>query len=147
MAERTVFQSISNKGVLTISPQASVFEAACMMTKANCGSIIVVDTAGAMLGILTERDLMTKVVARSLDPSNTAVSEAMTANPRYVLPETSVANAVLIMKDGGFRHLPILSSTRKVVGVFSIRDASPREISEADKKASYLELMSDAVAY
>lgn len=147
MSERTVFQSISSRRVLTTSPQASAYEAACVMTDARCGSIVVTDPAGAMVGIVTERDLMTKVVAKGREPSQALVSEIMTRNPRYVYPETRVAEAVLIMKDGGFRHLPILSSNSRVVGMFSIRDASPRELSEADRKAEYLELMSDSVAY
>ncbi|MBI1890383.1 MAG: CBS domain-containing protein [Burkholderiales bacterium] len=148
MSERTVIQSISSKRVLTTSPQANAYEAACVMTDARCGSIVVTDPSGSMVGILTERDLMTKVVARGLDPSKASVSEIMTKNPRYVSPETSVSNAVLIMKEGGFRHLPIVSAhSRKVIGMFSIRDASPRELSEADRRAEYLELMSDSVAY
>lgn len=148
MSERTVIQSISSKRVLTTSPQASAYDAACVMTDAKCGSIVVTDATGCMVGILTERDLMTKVVARGLDPSQALVADIMTGNPRYVSPDTSVSNAVLIMKDGGFRHLPIVSGhSRKVIGMFSIRDASPNELSEADRRAEYLELMSDSVAY
>ena len=147
MSERTVQQSISSGRVLSASPQTSVYEAACSMTAANCGSIIIVSDAGAMLGILTERDLMTKVVAKALDPQKTSTSEVMTANPRFVSPDTPVSDALVIMKDGGFRHLPILSSTYKIVGMFSIRDAAPREISEADSKAQYMDLLSESVGY
>jgi CBS domain-containing protein len=147
MTERSVYQSIPNERVLSTSPQASVYEAACLMTAANCGSVLVVSQAGEMLGILTERDLMTKVVAEALDPKTTSVSEVMTKNPRFVTPDTSVSDAVLIMQEGGFRHLPILSSTYKVVGMFSIRDAAPREIIEARSKAQYLDILSESVAY
>lgn len=147
MGERTVLQSIPNKRVLTTTLQASVYEAACMMTEAKCGSVIVVDTAGSMVGIVTERDLMTKVVAKAVDPAAASVAEIMTPNPRFVSPDTSVADAILMMKEGGFRHLPILSSTYKVIGMFSIRDASPRELSSADRKAGYLELVEESVGY
>ncbi|MGZ3252797.1 MAG: CBS domain-containing protein [Burkholderiaceae bacterium] len=147
MSERTVYQSIPNERVLSTSPQASVYEAACLMTQANCGSILIVSQTGEMMGILTERDLMTKVVAKALAPEATPVSDVMTKNPRFVAPETSVSDAVLIMQEGGFRHLPILSPTYKVMGMFSIRDAAPREISEAKNKAEYLNLLSESVAY
>lgn len=144
MSERTVIQSISQGQVLTTLPQASAYEAAGSMSLAHCGSIIVIDASGSMVGILTERDLMTKVVAKALDPAKTSVSDIMTRNPRFVSPDTSIVDAVLIMQDGGFRHLPILSSTREVIGVFSIRDAAPRELSKADQ---HLERIGNSVGY
>jgi CBS domain-containing protein len=147
MNERTVYQSIPNERVLSTSSEASVYEAACLMTQANCGSVLIVSQTGEMLGILTERDLMTKVIAKAIDPQKTLVSEVMTKNPRFVSPDTSVSDAVLIMQEGGFRHLPILSATYKIIGMFSIRDAAPREISEAKSKAQYLDLLSESVAY
>jgi CBS domain-containing protein len=147
MSERTVFQSIPGQRVLTISPRASAYDAARAMTEANCGSVIVLDATGSMTGILTERDLMTKVVAAARDPAATIVGDIMTAHPRFVSPGTRVSDAVLIMKEGGFRHLPILSSTYQVVGVFSLRDASPAEISQAERQAEYRSLLSEAVAY
>ena len=73
MLERTVFQSLSQRHVVSLGPQASVWEAACVMTRANCGSVLVLDTPGALLGILTERDLMTRVLAKALDPQKTRV--------------------------------------------------------------------------
>lgn len=147
MSNRTVYQSITEHRVLSTSPQASVYEAACLMTKANCGSILIVNKSGEMLGILTERDLMTKVVAQARNPEATSVSEVMTKNPRFVSPDTSVSDAVLIMKDGGFRHLPILSSTYKIMGMFSIRDAAPNELIEAEHKAEYLDHVCESLGY
>ncbi|HCN88427.1 MAG TPA: signal transduction protein, partial [Oxalobacteraceae bacterium] len=104
-----------------------------------CGSVLIVDAAGALLGIFTERDLMTKVVAKALAPDRTPVSEVMTPSPQVVAPETSVSDAVLLMKECGFRHLPILSPDAKIVGVFSLRDATPREIIDADTVAEHLD--------
>ncbi len=132
MTERTVIESISRSHVLSVLANASAYDAACVMTKAHCGSVLVVDAAGAMLGILTERDLMTKIVAKQRNPESTPVTDIMTYHPRFVSPETTVADAVLIMKRHNFRHLPILSPTAKILGVFSIRDAMPRELGEAD---------------
>ena len=51
MAERTVFQSLSQRHVVSLGPQASVWEAACVMTRANCGSVLILDSAGVLLGI------------------------------------------------------------------------------------------------
>ena len=69
MAERTVFQSISRKHVLSLGPQASVRDAAGVMTRANCGSVLIMEPPDTLLGILTERDLMTRVLAKGSTPS------------------------------------------------------------------------------
>ena len=81
MAERTVFQSMSHRHVISLGPNASVWEAACVMTKANCGSVLIVDTPGVLLGIVTERDLMTRVLAKARNPEQTKMSDVMTRNP------------------------------------------------------------------
>ncbi|OIQ98724.1 inosine-5'-monophosphate dehydrogenase [mine drainage metagenome] len=146
MTERTVLQSISQSHVVTVSPEASIFEAARIMTQAHCGSILIVDAEGAMVGIFTERDLLNKVVAQALDPKSTRVAEVMTRNPLSVPPETLVSDAVLLMRKHGFRHLPLLSPTAKLIGVFSMRDASPRELVDAEDLAEHLEQLNDVLA-
>jgi CBS domain-containing protein len=145
MPERTIFQSMSHRHVISLGPGATVHEAACVMTRAGCGSVLVIDTASTLLGILTERDLMTRVLAKALDPSKTLVSEVMTRNPRCVPPEMKVADAVLIMIERGFRHLPIVAESGKILGVFSVRDAMPREINTALSLAEFHEQVNDAL--
>ena len=145
MSERTVFQSIPKRHVLSLPPQASVREAACVMTGANCGSVLVMEPPDILLGILTERDLMNRVLAKALDPDRTTVREVMTANPHCVPPETAVSDAVLTMLERGFRHLPIVAAGRKILGVFSIRDAMPRELSTAISQAEFHEQVNDAL--
>lgn len=144
MAERTVFQSISQKHVISLGPNASVREAAGVMTRANCGSVLVMEPPDLVLGIVTERDLMTRVLAKALDPERTSLREVMTPNPICVPPEMPVSDAVVIMIERGFRHLPILSG-RKVLGVFSVRDALPREIGVALGQAEFNEQVNDAL--
>lgn len=144
MAERTVFQSISRTHVISLAPQASVRDAACVMTRANCGSVLVMDLPDTLLGILTERDLMTRVLARGLDPDRTVVSEVMTPNPICVPPETPVSDAVALMLERGFRHLPLVAGA-KILGVFSVRDALPREIGAAVSLSEFREQVNDAL--
>lgn len=145
MPERTVFQSMSQRHVVSLGPQASVWDAACVMTRANCGSVLIVDTPGNLLGIVTERDLMTRVLAKALDPQSTSVSDIMTRNPHCVSPEILVSDAVLIMIERGFRHLPIVAAGGKILGVFSVRDALPREIGNAVSLAEFHEQVNDAL--
>jgi CBS domain-containing protein len=145
MDERTVFQSIPKKHVLSLGPQASVWEAACAMTRAICGSVLVMEPPDRLLGIVTERDLMTRVLARALDPKSTLLAQVMTAHPQCVPPETKVSDAVLILIERGFRHLPIVGADRKILGVFSVRDALPRELGTALSQAEFNEQMNDAL--
>jgi CBS domain-containing protein len=145
MAERTVFQSMSQKKVLSLGPQASVREAAGVMTRAKCGSVLVIEPPDSLLGIVTERDLMTRVLAKALDPEATTVRDVMTPNPTCVPPERLVSDAVLIMLERGFRHLPIVGPGNRILGVFSIRDALPREIGGAVSQAEFNEQVNDAL--
>ena len=144
MAERTVFQSISRKHVTSLGPQASVRDAACVMTRPNCGSVLIMEPPDILLGILTERDLMTRVLARGLDPEHTTTREVMTPNPICVPPETPVSDAIVLMLERGFRHLPLLSG-KKILGVFSVRDALPRELGAALSQAEFNEQVNDVL--
>lgn len=145
MAERTVFQSIPKKHVVALGPQATVREAAGVMTRANCGSVLVMEPPDKLLGIVTERDLMTRVLAKALDPERTCLREVMTPHPICVPPEMPVSDAVVIMLEKGFRHLPIVGPGPKILGVFSVRDALPREIGTALSQAEFNEQVNDAL--
>ncbi|MEO8384635.1 MAG: CBS domain-containing protein [Betaproteobacteria bacterium] len=146
MNDRTVYQSSSRMHLITTAPDATVFQAACVMTRSETGSVLILNEDGGPIGIFTERDLLTKVVAKSLDPAITPVSEVMTSNPLTVPPEMSVCDALLLMKERRFRHLPIVAPSGKVVGMFSIRDASPREIVDADDIAEHLDVVTEVLA-
>ena len=148
MAERTVFQAMSQRHVISLGPAATVHEAACVMTRANCGSVLVMEPPDTLLGILTERDLMTRVLAKALDPATTLVNKVMTPHPRCIPPEFKVADAVLIMIERGFRHLPVVTDVAdggRILGVFSVRDALPREVSTAVTLAEFNEQVNDAL--
>ena len=145
MSERTVFQSMSQRHVISLGPNASLYEAACVMTRANCGSVLIIDSGNVLLGIVTERDLMTRVMAKALDPAKTPCSAVMTRGPRTVPPETKVAHAVLLMIERGFRNLPVITAEGKILGVFSARDALPREVNAAVSLAEFNEQVNDAL--
>ncbi|EHR69107.1 putative signal-transduction protein containing cAMP-binding and CBS domains [Burkholderiales bacterium JOSHI_001] len=146
MTERTVFQSMPRRLLVSLGPDATVHEAACVMTRANCGSVLIINAASAMVGILTERDLMTRVLAKALDPATTKVSAVMTPHPMCIPPDTKVADAVLIMIERGFRHLPVVGDGGHIHGVFSVRDALPREIGTAVSLAEFNEQVNDSLA-
>jgi CBS domain-containing protein len=108
--------------------------------------VLIIDGGGShILGIVTERDLMTRVLAKALDPAATSVSSVMTSNPDCVAPETKVADAVLMMIERGYRHLPIVAAGGKILGVFSVRDALPREVNTAVGLSEFNEQVNDAL--
>ncbi|MFM2427692.1 MAG: hypothetical protein RL707_1519, partial [Pseudomonadota bacterium] len=86
MTERTVSQTMTSRHVVSLLPTASIWEAACVMTKANCGSVLILSSQKEILGILTERDLMTRVLAKAREPKTTRVSDVMTAKPHCIGP-------------------------------------------------------------
>jgi CBS domain-containing protein len=145
MAERTVLQGLSQKHVVSAGPHANVREAARVMTRANCGSVLIMEPPASLLGIVTERDLMTRVLAKGLDPQSTQMREIMTPNPMCVPPETLISDAVVIMLERGFRHLPVVGPGAKILGVFSVRDALPREIGTAMSQTEFNEQVNDAL--
>jgi CBS domain-containing protein len=145
MTERTVYQSMPRRLLVSLPPTASVHEAACVMTRANCGSVLVIEGGTHLAGIVTERDLMTRVLAKSVDPGKTTLAAVMTPNPRCIGPDTKVADAVLIMIERGFRHLPVVSEAGTLLGVFSVRDALPREIGTAVSLAEFNEQVNDSL--
>ena len=145
MTERTVFQSMPRRLLVSLGPDATVHDAACVMTRANCGSVLIIEVGGPLLGIVTERDLMTRVLAKALDPAATKVSAVMTPHPQCIPPDTKVADAVLIMIERGFRNLPVITAEGKILGVFSARDALPRELNAAVSLAEFNEQVNDAL--
>jgi CBS domain-containing protein len=105
-----------------------VFAAARLMKKHHVGALMVVD-GDRLAGIFTERDVVFRVLAEGRDASTTRVSEVMTANPRTVDADKAVGHALMLMYDGGFRHVPIVDDG-KPLGMISARDALGPELQE-----------------
>jgi len=93
--------------------------AAQEMKKFNLGSLLVLNSEQVVVGIITERDLVKVVADKNIDAK---VSEYMTKDVKGVTEDTTVAEALNIMLENGFRHLPIIEKDGKVYGIVSIRD-------------------------
>jgi CBS domain-containing protein len=89
---------------------------------------------GDLTGILSERDIMNRVVAVGRTPGTTAVSEVMTANPRAVAADESIEECLFIMREFGFRHLPIVDG-KELKGVVSLRDVLMHQAAELERAA------------
>ncbi len=105
---------------ITVALDATLGDAMWQMTAGRTGAVLVTGPAGALVGILTERDFLTKIAG---EPGFAAlpVSRFMTSNPETVAPTDVLAFALGKMDAGGYRHLPVVESGQPV-GVISVRD-------------------------
>lgn len=126
MPDRPVQDIVQRTVTLHCAPAESVAAAAGKMAESGCGSILVCD-GDRLTGIFTERDLLCRVVAKGLDPKNTAVREVMTVNPCTIAPEAPVREAIRVMDEGSFRYLPVCRGG-KPLGVISAKDLPYEEI-------------------
>jgi CBS domain-containing protein len=110
---------VMSRDVITIEPFDTIGHAAEKMVAEGVSAIVVSD-GGRLIGIVTERDL-TRAVAGRVHSSEARVREWMTADPQVVSESTDPVEAVQIMLEGGFRHLPVVENER-AVGIVSIRD-------------------------
>lgn len=104
----------------SVGPDVSVTECVRTMTSEKLGALIIMD-GQRLIGIFTERDAMNKVLAAGRDPLKTKVSEVMTKNPYSIPPTTTVGEAMTIVTNRRFRHLPIVENG-KVLAVISSGD-------------------------
>lgn len=121
MVRRLIPDVVQNQDLLKLPGSATVREAARRMKSRRVGAVLVIDADDRLAGIFTERDMVNRVVAESRDPDTTALSEVMTRRPSTIGPDASAIEALRIMNDGGFRHLPIVKNGR-LVGIVSRRD-------------------------
>jgi CBS domain-containing protein len=117
---RTIDSIISGQDLYCVTPETTVVEAARYMADRRIGAVSVLQD-DQLVGIISERDLMTKVVARGLDPNTTRVDDVMSRRLVHGVPGESRDQCVKKMLDNGCRHLPIVADGR-VVGMLSIRD-------------------------
>ncbi len=118
----TAIRDISPRAAVRMSGSAPVIDVVRAMRDGSRGAAIIEDDSGKLIGILTDRDVMAR-----LDHSTNAwhrrpVSEVMTAEPLSVSSEATVADALRVMDEGTFRHLPIVDARGAAVGIVSIRD-------------------------
>jgi len=135
----TVKQLLEGKTtrLLSISPDASVFEALQLMAAKDVGALVVLD-GERLAGIFSERDYARKVVLVGKFSKETAVREIMTAKVLCVRPEQTVDQCMALMTEHRIRHLPVLDGS-KVIGVISIGDVVKELLSEQQVIISQLE--------
>lgn len=128
----TLRDLLKNRKVYSVESNRSVLEAARYMMEHAVGAVPVLRN-GDLAGILSERDIMNRVVAVGRTPGTTAVSEVMTANPRAVSIDENIEECLFIMHELGFRHLPVLEGG-DLKGIVSLRDVLMHRAAELERQ-------------
>lgn len=118
---RRLSDIVCNQNPLTMEQMATVKAACEQMRKRRAGSVLVTDEKGALVGIFTGRDAVCNVLAAGKSASKTTLKQVMTANPTTMSPNKTAIDALRLMWDGGFRHVPLVERG-KVQGVVSRGD-------------------------
>jgi CBS domain-containing protein len=123
--------------IKSVPPSATVFEAIKVMAENNVGALMVME-GDKLVGILSERDYARKIALESRNSKDTPVRDIMTNKVYTVSPTARTKDCMAVMKERGFRHLPIVDNG-KVVGMLSMRDIMNDIITEHELTISQLE--------
>ena len=134
-------QLLMQKGreIITIAPTASILDAIKLMDEKKIGALLVLNTRGKIAGFFAERDCFRKVLLDGKLPAQVQVKTAMTHKVIYVSPETTVDECMALMTEKRIRHMPVLDTEQKVLGIISIGDLVKFVASEQDAMIRNLE--------
>lgn len=133
---KQIAELIEGQTLWVIDPSYNVRAAAQEMTEKNIGAVAVVE-AGKLAGIFSERDIMSRVVARGLNPDNTPVDVVMSKELVVAAPSENVDAALQKMHSIRARHLPVVDDG-KLIGMISIRDLLEVDDEQQRAKATFL---------
>ena len=124
-------------GVITVDPGATVRDACRLFRDRNIGSLVVFDGV-AWTGILTERDVVKRVVAEGRDPATTSVADVMTPKLVTLRPEDPLALVESTMRRERIRHVVVAGEGDGVLGIVSIGDVAARRAVDDHDRAEFL---------
>jgi CBS domain-containing protein len=122
-------KSLMDPRKLILVPGTTTVRAAAELMKKNRYGAVLVTEGEQLLGIFTERDAVFRVIAAGLDPDATSLAAVMTKDPKTIAPDKAFGHAMLLMHEGGFRHVPVVDAG-KLVGMVSSRMALDPDLEE-----------------
>lgn len=122
-----------------VSLEATAAEAIRTMLDRRVGAVGVIDSAGRVAGIFTERDVLRKLALRQNDPETTPVRELMTTPVEMATLATGPGEALATMVERHFRHLPIVDNDGRLLGMLSIRNLLEARIEDLTRELDSLE--------
>ena len=124
-------------GVIAINSKATVREAVNLMDNHQIGALVIQGAVGSCNGIFTERDVMRALASRDAPILNDTIDTHMTVRPQSIFPDTPVEEAMEIMTERRFRHLPVMAQDQ-LVGIVSIGDLVNYRIHQTEREAEAL---------
>jgi CBS domain-containing protein len=125
-----IYDLVKDRRVYSIDADSTVLEGARFMMEHNIGALPVLRN-GELAGIFSERDIMNRVVAVGRTPGTTKISEVMTAKPKAVNVQETVENCMFLMREFGFRHVPIVDG-KELKGLVSLCDILLRYVAQKE---------------
>jgi CBS domain-containing protein len=107
---------------IRLPPDASVAEAVTRMVDSHRAGVVIVDPAGRLVGIFTERDLLTRVVRQGRELGRTRLEEVMTVDPEALTPDDRICFAINRMHNAGYRTVPLVDGDHRPIGVVTVND-------------------------
>jgi CBS domain-containing protein len=117
------------KPVVSVARGATVMDAVRAMVERNVGATVVLDNT-RLVGVFTERDVLTRVVLKRLDPETTPVAEVMTSKVLTVREDADRSSVLRLMSDHHIRHLPVVNAEGSVVMMLSMRHLLRAEVND-----------------
>ena len=135
----TVARILANKGraVTTVPPHATLRDVVDVLAAKHIGALVIADAAGAMVGIVSERDVVRAIARRGVDAMDDPVSDHMTRDVVTASEADSVIQVVQMMSAGKFRHMPIIEAGA-LVGLVSTGDAVKYRLEQMEGEQSAL---------
>ena len=138
MTMRYMSEMVSHQNPLTLPPSATVLEACVRMRDQRVGAVLVTEGERRLVGIFTGRDAVSRVLAEGKDAAKTQLGQVMTPDPDTMPPGRTAIEALRLMQDGGYRHLPVIKHG-KVMGVVSRGDFRGLEQARLDEETGLWE--------
>src|SRR6516164_4885580 len=135
---RKMSDIVRNQDPVTLRPDATVREACQCMRDRRVGAILVTEADQRLLGIFTGRDAVHRVLADGMSAARTKLAAVMTRDPDTMPPNKTAIDALRLMEDGRYRHVPIVDDG-KVVGIVSRFDFSGTELDRLDEETGLWE--------
>jgi CBS domain-containing protein len=114
-------RQFGDQPVAVVAPTERVHEVARLLTRRRIGAVLVVDAAHQLLGIVSERDIVKCLSSHGAEALDKTAAQLMTQNVRTATPAMTVAQAMAVMSEGRFRHLPVVENGQ-MLGIVSIGD-------------------------
>ena len=138
MATVKVILETKGTNVVTIHPEATIYEAAELMNEWKIGSLVVIGD-GHVIGMFTERDVLHRIVAQKRDAATTTVAEVMTTEIICCQMRTTLAEARVVMKNRRIRHIPVVNEDGQLLGLISIGDLNAHEAHSQEQTIYFLQ--------